>query len=129
MDDLIILIIRAIARMLNTQAPQIPPRRVTGAPPVAPPPKVLRRIPGRRPGAAPVPAGRRAVAPVRPAAAVAVEDKIAPGGAGSHTILNPVTKSADASVSIRALLTPSMLRRQFILTEILQPPMALREPR
>jgi hypothetical protein len=127
MDDLIILIIRAIARMLNTQAPQIPPRRVTGAPPVAPPPGILRRIPGRRPGAAPAPTGRRPTAPARPA--VAVEDKIAPGGAGSHTILNPVTKSADAAVSIRALLTPSTLQRQFILTEILQPPMALREPR
>ena len=127
MDDLIILIIRAIARMLNTEAPQTPPRRVTGAPPVAPPPGILRRIPGRRPGAAPVPSGRKPAAPARPA--VAVEDKIAPGGAGSHTILNPVTKSADAAVSIRSLLTPSALQRQFILTEILQPPIALRESR
>ena len=127
MDDLIILIIRAIARLLKVDEPTAPPRRVTGAPSVAPPPGILRRIPGRRPGAAPVPSGRRPAAPARPA--VAVEDKIAPGGAGSHTILNPVTKSADAAVSIRALLTPSMLQRQFILTEILQPPMALREPR
>ena len=129
MDDLIILIIRAIARMLKVEEPTAPPRRVAGAPPVAPPPGILRRIPGRRPGAGPVPAGRRAAAPARPAAAVAVEDKIAPGGAGSHTILNPVTKSAGATVSIRALLTPSMLQRQFILTEIFQPPIGLREPR
>jgi hypothetical protein len=125
MDDLIILIIRAIARMLRTEEPTAPPRRVTGAPAV--PPVVLRRVPGRRPGAPPVPSGRRPAAPARPP--VAVEDKIAPGGAGSHTILNPVTKSADAAVSIRSLLTPSTLQRQFILTEILQPPMALREPR
>jgi hypothetical protein len=126
MDDLIILIIRAIASLLRTEPPKTPPRRpMPGT--VAPPSVVLRRGPARRPVMVPLPSGRKPAAVSRPS--VAVEEKIAPGAAGSHTVLNPVTKSADATVSIRALLTPSMLRRQFILTEIFQAPMALRDQR
>jgi hypothetical protein len=127
MDDLIILIIQAIAKMLKVESPKAPPRR-TGSPAVSPPPIVLRRKgPLRRPAPPPIPAGRKPIAPARPT--VVVEEKVVPGSAGSHTILNPVTKSADAAVSIRALLTPSTLQKQFILTEIFQPPIALRDPR
>ncbi len=124
MDDLIILIIQAIARLLKVDPPSTPPRTpVAGA--IAPPPVVRRRVMGRRPVPPPIPAGRRPAVPVRPPAVV--EEKVVPGSAGSHTSLNPAAKSVDTATSIRALLTPSMLQKQFILTEIFQPPVALRE--
>jgi hypothetical protein len=36
---------------------------------------------------------------------------------------------AASAASIKAWMRPTTLRRQFILTELLQPPLAMREPR
>jgi hypothetical protein len=123
MDDLIILIIQAIARLLKVEPPQAPAKRVTGVPQ---PPVVLRRAPGRRPVPPQLPGARR---PAPPVVRNVVEELVVPGSAGSQTHVGPVAKSTKPVVTIRSLLTPANLRRQFILTEIFQPPMALREER
>jgi hypothetical protein len=85
---------------------------------------VLRRAPGRRPVPPQLPGARR---PAPPVARNVVEEQVVPGSAGSQTHVGPLAKSTKPVVTIRSLLTPSNLRRQFILTEIFQPPMALRE--
>jgi hypothetical protein len=126
MDDLIILIIQAIARLLKVEPPQAPPKRMPGVPQRPPPPVVLRRVQGRRPVPPQLPGARR---PAPPVARPVAEEQVTPGGAGSQTHVGPLAKSTKPVVSIRSLLTPSNLRRQFILTEIFQPPMALREER
>jgi hypothetical protein len=126
MDDLIILIIQAIARMLKVEAPKVPPRPQA---PVAAakgrPPVLLRRAQGRRLAPPPIPGARRSAVQV---ATPVVEERVVPGSAGSQTHVGPVAQTITPADTIRKLLTPENLRRQFILTEIFQPPMALREP-
>jgi hypothetical protein len=40
----------------------------------------------------------------------------------------PVQSASNAAV-LRRLMNPKVLRSEFLITEILQPPLALREPR
>ncbi len=140
MDELIIILIRALARMFDsprtsTKAP--PPRPGSASPkPGAPPafspgPPPLGRVPqqlrgGRRrtapppliPIAAPI---MTSVDPVIPRQSDLANARVA---AAAHVATGG---SAAGSITVRRWLTPSVLQRQFILTEIFQKPLALRD--
>lgn len=87
-----------------------PPRPVQRR---ATPPKIVRRqqqpVPVRQPQPEPEPVRLAAVAPPLPAATA------------------PQRPSSANAATINAWLRPGTLRRQFILTEVLQQPLALRE--
>jgi hypothetical protein len=130
MDDLIVLLIRALAKWLgggqtrrpgqpNPTPPNQPPARgqqirkmvTTAKRPAKGQPR------GRLPALPPIPMAEPVIAvphgPIQsPAPAPHASTRQAPG-----------TARAD----LRHWLTPAVLRRQFILTEVLQPPLALRE--
>jgi hypothetical protein len=75
----------------------------------------------RRSAPPPVPVPAKAVQPSVDTPGV-LESEIGQGSAPA----SPTRRQAGARPVIR--LTPQALRQQFILTEILQPPLALREP-
>ena len=135
-----------------TSAWPTPPTRQS----VAPPPS-SRRQPGPPPRAVPIPPMRAAVAPQRPPgpparrkggrpsalpAAVAVARPILTRVANNPTadvILQRSPTAGRAAVApaatpprtavLRRQLTPANLRQQILLSEILRPPLALRESR
>jgi hypothetical protein len=107
----------------SIEGPYVPPRpvppRAVMVPPVPqsvsrPPPRKVKKK-GARP-APPVPAEEPAV------------PHMAPSPPASVQAVRPAPAGADATALSR-WLTAKTLRSQFILTEILQPPLALREPR
>ncbi|HSV15255.1 MAG TPA: hypothetical protein VLI90_13430 [Tepidisphaeraceae bacterium] len=147
MDELIILIIKALAKAFGGDQP----RRSGKGPPLPPmrgiiPPtpeqirqqQILRATGGRRRKQA----GVRAV-PARVAAASAPDvlevvevlpdapptsARAAQRAAPSNCAVTAHTGGSSVSaVALRKWLTPAVLQKQFILTEILQPPLALRE--
>jgi hypothetical protein len=99
-------------------------------PPVPPPRKRLRPIPP------PVVRDRNVAPPViappammRGAAATEQTERLvteAPAGSGMELLKRPAAPGAGAP-AIAKWLNPRTLRQQFILTEILQPPLALRD--
>ncbi|HUB27318.1 MAG TPA: hypothetical protein VL992_17975 [Tepidisphaeraceae bacterium] len=129
MDEIIGYLIQALVDLLrNREAKVAPPTRPAAArrPAAAPrPPAARRPVPpavGRRgPMAAPRPAPPT-FAP-RPAAAPA-PPQVAPPMARPAAAVSAL--SVDA-VALRRWLNAGTLRKQFILTEIFQPPVALRE--
>jgi hypothetical protein len=146
MDELIILLIKGIAKMLGGDQPKKPGQFRPPASQVVPgniPPALLqrqqeilraagarRRKPaGRRPVAmpAPVPTQLVEVVPDAPptSARAAAAQRAAPSSLAAAR-KPAVTVNATA---IHSWLTPSVLQKQFILTEIFQPPLALREER
>jgi hypothetical protein len=152
MGDLLILLINFIRSLSENQGQKPPPRPPTFSPPplpAAPRPGVPNRIAG--PGNAQrssnpssvlnAPAMRQLQGrkPVRRAAVAAppVQAKAAPAAprapamdVAPSTIVNRARSGDAATVSaasIRRWATPSRLQQQFILTEIFQPPLALRK--
>ena len=133
MDELIVLIIKGIAKMLGgdggppkrapqaqapTQIPNVPPawqEQIRQAVAAAQQTPAQRKARGRRPAPPPVQKAAPPVVVVQEAATVAKA---------------PPTAHRNAPViatNLHNWLSPEILRRQFILTEILQPPLALRE--
>jgi hypothetical protein len=156
MDELIILLVRALSNWLGGDSTAkkksgrpIPPARSVAAQPGADlPPQIQqlmrqrmqgmqpmpqgRAVPGRRRGGA---AGRAAVVMQRPPQAAPVqpapESQATPPSAPQQQARPAAAAAAPASVNaatIRRWATPSILQKQFILTEIFQPPLALRRP-
>jgi hypothetical protein len=146
MEELIELIIRLIARSMQgpkqTNAPLTPQR-------VDPPNRAVmqkkipgaRRVPGRAPGRPP---GRRiSPPPIMMARPIVTATTIAPMAATASTgtahavpAKSIAATAAAASVdkkpsanaaTLRRWMNPTTLRQQFMLTEIFQPPLALRE--
>ncbi len=127
MDELILLLIKGIARLIGgppttadrrfTKVPQgVTPARPAAARPPAPPRAGPPRRPARRPAATTV----AVAAPIitrqaTPPAAVAV---------AAATATKPATAAA---ANVRRWLTPVALRQQVVLSEILRPPVALRD--
>jgi type II secretory pathway pseudopilin PulG len=116
--------------------PPPPPRRVTPAstPPTrvtAPPPPLSRRVskaPRRR-----VPPPPPIAAPVPPVPVLAPTEGpssnvLAAMEIGSEERTRRAKTASAGANAIARWLTPATLRQQFILTEILQPPLALRQP-
>ena len=104
------------------QAP--PPQQRRPVPPVAAKPKPPQRRPQRQPQAR-----RNVSAPVPPALPL---EEVAPAPAAYVNITQPAPRAKAQTVdaaSVKRWLTPATLRHQFILTEILQPPLALRPNR
>ena len=131
MDDLIILLIKAIAKWLGGQPPRQP-----GAPAARPnlPPawheQVRNAVAAAKRPAKGQARGRRPAPPPAPAAApvTIVRQVLSPPPApAAHASTRQAPAAARAD--LRHWLTPSVLQRQFILTEVLQPPLALREPK
>ena len=145
MDELIILIVRAIARALSGD--KQPPRRSPGTPLNAPPPPAqpmvnlppqwqeqVRRIAReqQRLAANSRPTGKKKGKPqpqkqvfVQTAAPVEVRPEVVELPATKVTAIEAVAPIAN---EIRiALSNQKELRRQFVLNEILQPPVALRQ--
>jgi hypothetical protein len=144
MDELIILLIRAIGKMLGGEQAKKPPQ--TKSEPLPPmrgiiPPmrqqqqQMIRAIGGRR--RKPVPAR-----PVPPRAPVVAPDilevipdapptsaRAAQRASVSNTAVTAHNPSSVNATAIRRWLTPSTLQKQFILTEIFQPPLAMRGDR
>jgi hypothetical protein len=102
-------------RITQTRRPvQAPPR-------LAPPPVPTRRdiaARGRRAAPPPLAAQRRAPAAAAPAPVQEVQPTVVTRGK---------PPSAAGATAISAWLKPATLRQQFILTELLQPPLALRD--
>jgi hypothetical protein len=136
MDDLIILLIRAIARALSgpkQPAPRQPtapsnPNAVPNLPPAWQEQVRQAMAAGQRP-AKTKSRGRRPAPPPMPAAPVPVTivQEISAAAPAAHASTRQAPHAARAD--LRHWLTPAVLQRQFILTEVLQPPLALREPR
>jgi hypothetical protein len=101
--------------------PPLPQQRRPMPPPRLPvPPKPVRRAPKQPRRAMPVPA----------AEPVLEEDVPLTPMAPQSPIVSP-TRAARPAVDAQALATwlrPATLQKQFMLTEILQPPLALRDP-
>jgi hypothetical protein len=131
MDDLLIILIRAIANWLGGDAP----RRPT-APPTTPnlPPAWQEQVRqamavAQRPGKGKA-RGRHPAPPPMPVAApvtIVPNTPSAPLAPAAHASTRQAPAAARAD--LRHWLTPAILQRQFILTEVLQPPLALREPK
>jgi hypothetical protein len=138
MDDLIIILVRAFARWLSgpPQRRPSPPQRQSSPPPANPaghpnlPPAWQEQV-RRAMAAAQRPAKgkprRPAPPPLPPLPPVTIIQTAAPApiAAPAHasTRQGPGTARAD----LRHWLTPAVLQKQFILSEVLQPPLALRE--
>ena len=116
---------RQVMKPVPTMRVQQQPQMRRAVPPVPPP--IPRRPASRRPAPPPKVSGhlQAEILPDAPAAA--------PAAAQSATTPAITSRSqqhlagVDAS-AIRRWAQPSRLRQQFILTEIFQPPLALREP-
>jgi len=152
MDELIILIFKGIAKLLGAETTGGPAKRT-------PQPNPLQQLQQQllqqhqkqqqlkqqlkqqqsRRGKGTVRPGRRPVPPAMPSPQPTVPQVIEPGpslasapravqATPAATISRATTNSANAA-AIRGWLTPSVLQKQFILTEVLQPPLALREKR
>ena len=139
MDELIVLLIKGIIRLFSGPAPTARQRVPTVATPTSPagrqpqprrqPPVAAARPRGGRPSsiraavASPILTGSRPVAaavpPPAPAPAAAARAKVA-------TATKPPTA---ATVTVRKWLTPKALRQQVVVSEILRPPLALRDDR
>jgi hypothetical protein len=97
-----------------------------------PPVRVAPRV-QREPAPIPVPAGPRRVAKgkqKRPVAAIPVEVAVAPAPVAAPAPVRPVARPQPVTVNANTLsswLRPGTLRKQFILTEILSPPLSMRE--
>jgi len=129
-DDLIILLVRGIIRLLSggkeqqqKRAMQRPvPLSATKRPsPARPPP--LRRPPmtGRQqPPMRIVPAEAPPRQVLQVAAPTALRPAVPPAA--------PPPPLSVSAASLRRWLRPEVMRNQFILTEIFQPPLALRPP-
>jgi len=134
MDELIVLLIKGIARMLGggdaprrstqqsqgpAQIPNVPPawqEQIRKAVAAAQQTQGQRKTRGRRP--APPPLVVKAAAPVAVVREVAVPAAAPPTARKAPPVV---------ATSLHNWLSPAVLQRQFILTEILQPPLALRE--
>jgi hypothetical protein len=128
--------------VLQVPTPQRPPSRPPSRPNIAPKrpaPRPLARMPVKTPARAPASVRQQPDAPVvelvaaplpsdkgmLPASEARVAAMIAAGQVQTTASRLP---SAGAE-SIHRWFQPRTLRSQFILTEILQPPLSLREPR
>lgn len=150
MDELIYLLIKLIGELfggsgqntpkgpgypnLPPRLPPVPPqqqdeiRRRMGAPPTKQPPQAaqtakpiaVKKMPPRA-------AQRPAPPPVAKIAARAMPPAIKPP-APQPPVPRPVVAAVDAT-ALRRWLKPATLHSQFILSEIFQPPVALREQR
>ena len=114
----------------SAPTPMAPPMRV-GQPA---PPRAPRRFPQRAPKAPRQPAQRARAAPVPPPVPVAQGASDSPTQSVAATEMSTLKKGGAhapgaTATSIARWLRPETLRQQFILTEVLQPPLALRESR
>jgi hypothetical protein len=131
MEELVEILIRLIAGLLKSSvAPAAPPR--ANPPPLpntitmAAPGKKMRRPQGRRPLPATVAVARPIVTSVPPPPLPTASAKPPVPAAAEVTTRPTSTASADR---LRKWLTPANLQAQFLFTEILQPPLALRDDR
>jgi hypothetical protein len=139
MEELIEILINLIASFFQNKAikPVVPPTRQ--APPVQQPvrpiPTGQKKPPQRRQQRRPAPPQTIAVAqPIITNTAAAPAQYVVPMAARSTIIANAGIPAAhqtpsQSAESIRKWLTPSTLKHQFLLTEILQKPLALRDQR
>jgi hypothetical protein len=119
--------------------------QMTGQPRTAPPPVAGQRIPApRQVQSRPRPAAKRPIPRTvaqRPMTAARPAIAAPPSAPPAEVILlpeatrpvaevpRPVVRPAITATSINRWATPDTLRQQFILTEIFQPPLAMREER
>lgn len=114
------------------QVPPVPPAVRRQPPAPARQQAGLQHQPAQRP--AQQPPRRRSTAPAVPVPipASAARSRVsgAPGVVESEIGrgASPARRAASMAADVMLSLTPDALRRQFILTEILQPPLALRDP-
>ena len=109
---------------LPPPVPHVPQPQRRPVPPVAAKPKPPQRRPQRQPQP-------RRVGPAPVVPAVPLEE-VAPAPAAYVNITQPAPRAKPQTVdaaSVKRWLSPATLRHQFILTEILQPPLALRPNR
>lgn len=148
MDELIYILIKLIAELFGGGQstpkgpgfPNLPPRMPGQAPPQQQPGMQQRTTLQQRAGQAmqrmgqgnPPAVRRRAAAP----AAVAAAPKVAPVQAPVAAALPPPPRAVQPAHSagvdaaaLRRWLRPQVLHSQFVLSEIFQPPLALRPPR
>jgi hypothetical protein len=135
MEELIEILINLIAGFVQKQAVKPTQQRTPPVPlaiPVKQSPVATKRPVARRPGRRPPPpiiamaqpiVTKVSTAPVAPVAPIA-RSIVANTG-----IARPNEVPPESAVSIRKWLTPATLKNQFLLTEILQPPLALRDKR
>jgi hypothetical protein len=100
-----------------------PIQRATAPRPAAP------RPPARRPTQAPKhPAPRRASVPIEAMMQATPATPSIPNEAKPRPAAAPIRQPLSANAAtLRAWLRPATLKQQFILTEVLQPPLALRD--
>jgi hypothetical protein len=139
MEELVVLIIRLIERMLSPKPPASPQRRIPTQPPALP----RGVVPSRAPVTKKMPSARRGRRSPPPIAIAAPLFTAAPAPAATSLppmvpmqrtqakAIVPTTPTHTApaldAASLRRWLTPVTLRQQYLLTEILQPPLALRD--
>jgi hypothetical protein len=143
MEELIEILIRLIAGLFENKAVKQPPRSKTppgyqGAPAqpgrIEPPSRaaITRKMPAaRRPGRRPAPQSVAVAQPIvttlASPASVATQPVAVARAAPAKPIAtgNPIPTLSAAS--IRKWMSPATLKQQFLLTEILQPPLSLRD--
>jgi hypothetical protein len=145
MEELIELIINLIARSMQGSPRKTPPplavNRANGAKRVEPANRAVvrtnipgaRRVPARRPVppriaiAQPIMTATGAVKPVATASTGTAHAVPAKSIAATAAAASPNAKPSANAATLKRWMNPSTLRQQFMLTEIFQPPLALRE--
>jgi hypothetical protein len=136
MIELILLIIRLFNQEKKPPMPRPPlnlppgyPGVPQGSPRVAPPPPLFPRRTVRRPP--PLPLQSIAIAqPIMTRSSAVSSAQPTPPPAVAKAAKPAISTAPQASANVLAIrnwLTPATLRQQFLLTEILQPPLALRD--
>jgi hypothetical protein len=110
---------------VQQQAPPRPPPQRQQVPPRQAPPRVQPQQPKKR-FPAKAPSMRRKPQPVQEEAATVLIEAEA-----VNRITSPPQRrtASPVAAALHGWLKPSTLRKQFILTEVLQPPVAMREDR
>ena len=137
MEELLEILINLIASFVQNKAVKPTQQRSTPTPTPrpAPPrqtPAATKRPVARRPGRRPPPPIIAMAQPIvtkvsnTPATPMAPITRPIVANTG---IARPNEVPPESAASIRKWLTPATLKNQFLLTEILQPPLALREKR
>jgi hypothetical protein len=138
MEELVEILIRLIASLFENKAAK--PQRPGGTPsrpgvmptrplPTVQPPPLIKKLAPRRGGRRPAPT---TIAVAEPIITKVSDAKSAPVQVARTIVANtgiakPNETPSQSAAAVRKWLTPDTLKHQFLLTEILQPPLALRD--
>jgi hypothetical protein len=135
MEELVEILINLLASLFQDRRPKPPAPfnpSLRPAPSPQPPAIPVRKAGPRRAVRRPAPPMIAIADPIMTTVSAAAPPAMVPMARSiiaNTGIAAPHSTPSQSAESIRKWLTPNTMKHQFLLTEILQPPLALREPR